>query len=197
MGLNIKDALKLTDGDIARLSKEGFDEVPDKTWALLRCDKASAKMSQANNLCFDLEHSAISFPDSLSSLRLGTPKVWDNGRLLTHPGNCDIVGQPVEYVDKLIKKAAIYHSRLSAYGVADGPLEEVSLTLAEAQANAPLLIGAQVLALLRVQPAGREYTKANGSTAKAVRSKIEIDRVEAVTPESLQKRGITPPATPF
>lgn len=197
MGLKIAEALKLSDGDIKRLSKEGFDEVPDKTYALLRCDKASAKMSGNNNLCFDLEHSAIAFPSALADLRLGTPKVWDNGRLLGHPGNCDIVGQSVEYVDKLVKKAAIYHSRLKAYGAADGPLEETELTLAEAQANAPLLIGATVIALLKVFPAGREYTKSDGTTATAKRSKIEIDRVEEATPENLAKRGISKPDVPF
>jgi hypothetical protein len=201
--VDIFEKLKLTETDIARIEKKDagqFDTPPDRTPALLRAVEAKAKTSAAGNICFDVTYQVAAWPQSVSNLNLGLPRVWDNGKSLVSAGGGDVVGQPLEYAEKLQNRAIIFNARLKAHGIGDDErraFRDTDLTLGQAHAMAPSLVGRQTLAVLRVDPAGGEYVDAAGETKARNKARLSIGSFEAATDEALAKRGIERPEIPF
>ena len=193
--MNILEKLKLTDSDIERLGAAtgDFADPPDKTYCLVVVDEASAATSKAGNVYIKTVYKVEAFPTKFTG-NYGSPRIWQNGGLLTHPGSCDITGQTAEYVEKLTKKVAMWAARLAAHGLANhGVLMSEDLTVADAEVASGDFIGKRLIAYIRVSPAGSTYTDKDGNVQTRLKTRIEVDRVEADTPENMAKRGIEAP----
>lgn len=200
MGKSLLETLNLSDEELERLEsgaagESAFDDPPDRSWCVLNCQSASAKTSGAGNLCFESVYRVDAWPTALASMNCGAPFVYNNGGLLVHPGNPDLVGQPPEAAAAHEKRSRIYVQRLIAHGPPkDSPLWSEDLTLEVANDAAASLVGSRVVAQLRVFPAGSTY-EVNGETRTRNKTKFEIHRIERANDANMAKRGIE--AAPF